>query len=51
MDPLAERVIKRALCFVMADVVGTVEVLDGGEALTDLWELPPESGIQVRSES
>lgn len=49
MDPLAERVIKRAICFVLADVVGTVEIRSGGEALTDLGEFPPESGIHVRA--
>ncbi|GAB3281308.1 aromatase/cyclase [Actinocorallia lasiicapitis] len=51
MDPLAERVIKRAICFVLADAVGTVEVLAGGEALTDLGELPAGSGIRIRDAS
>jgi ribosome-associated toxin RatA of RatAB toxin-antitoxin module len=49
MDPLAERVIKRAICIVLADVVGSVEIRGGGEALTDLGEFPPESGIHVRT--
>lgn len=48
MDPLAERVIKRAICAVLAGVVGTVTVLEGGQALTDLGELPADSGIRVR---
>ena len=47
MDPLAERVIKRAICAVLAGVVGEVTVLDGGSALTDLDELSPESGIHI----
>lgn len=47
MDPLAERVIKRAICAVLADVVGTVTVLEGGGALTDLGELPDSSGIRI----
>jgi ribosome-associated toxin RatA of RatAB toxin-antitoxin module len=47
MDPLAERVIKRAICAVLADVVGTVDVSEGGDALTDLGELPPASGIRI----
>lgn len=47
MDPLAERVIKRAICAVLADVAGTVEVTEGGAALTDLGELPAASGIRV----
>lgn len=36
MDPLAERVIKRSACSVLASLFGGVTVLDGGEALTDL---------------
>lgn len=47
MDPLAERVIKRAICAVLADVVGQVTVLEGGAALTDLGELPDSSGIRI----
>lgn len=47
MDPLAERVIKRAICAVLADVVGQVTVLEGGAALTDLGELPDGSGIHI----
>jgi ribosome-associated toxin RatA of RatAB toxin-antitoxin module len=47
MDPLAERVIKRAICAVLADVLGEVTVLEGGRALTDLDELPSESGIHI----
>lgn len=47
MDPLAERVIKRAICAVLADVVGEVAVLEGGAALTDLGELPDGSGIRI----
>jgi ribosome-associated toxin RatA of RatAB toxin-antitoxin module len=47
MDPLAERVIKRAVCAVLADIAGTVEVTAGGSALTDLGDLPAESGIRI----
>lgn len=47
MDPLAERVIKRVICAVLADVVGNVTVLEGGAALTDLGELPDSSGIRI----
>jgi ribosome-associated toxin RatA of RatAB toxin-antitoxin module len=47
MDPLAERVIKRAICAVLADIVGEVTVLEGGAALTDLGELPDDSGIRI----
>ncbi|HET8658561.1 MAG TPA: SRPBCC family protein [Micromonosporaceae bacterium] len=47
MDPLAERVIKRAICAVLAGVVGAVTVVEGGEALTDLGEPPPMSGIRI----
>lgn len=47
MDPLAERVIKRAICTVLADIVGEVTVLEGGAALTDLGELPAIAGIRV----
>lgn len=47
MDPLAERVIKRAICAVLADIVGEVAVLEGGAALTDLGELPDSSGIRI----
>jgi ribosome-associated toxin RatA of RatAB toxin-antitoxin module len=47
MDPLAERVIKRSVCAVLADVAGTVEVTAGGAALTDLGELPAGSGIRI----
>lgn len=47
MDPLAERVIKRVICAVLAGVVGEVTVLEGGAALTDLGELPDTSGIRI----
>ena len=47
MDPLAERVIKRAVCAVLADVAGRVDVTEGGAALTDLGELPADSGIRI----
>jgi ribosome-associated toxin RatA of RatAB toxin-antitoxin module len=47
MDPLAERVIKRAICSVLAEVTGEVTVLEGGAALTDLGELPAASGIRI----
>lgn len=47
MDPLAERVIKRAVCSVLVDIVGEVTILEGGAALTDLGELPDSSGICI----
>ena len=47
MDPLAERVIKRAICAVLVDIVGEVTVLDGGSALTDLDQPSPDSGIHI----
>ncbi len=36
MDPIAERVIKRVVCEVLAALFGPTSVLEGGEALTDL---------------
>jgi ribosome-associated toxin RatA of RatAB toxin-antitoxin module len=36
MDPIAERVIKRVVCDVLAALFGPITVLEGGEALTDL---------------
>jgi ribosome-associated toxin RatA of RatAB toxin-antitoxin module len=36
MDPIAERVIKRVICAVLAGLFGAIAVLDGGAALTDL---------------
>lgn len=36
MDPIAERVIKRVVCDVLAGLFSATTVLDGGEALTDL---------------
>ncbi|MCA1654953.1 MAG: SRPBCC family protein [Pseudonocardiaceae bacterium] len=36
MDPIAERVIKRVVCAVLAGLFGDVAVLAGGEALADL---------------
>ncbi len=36
MDPIAERVIKRVVCDVLAALFGHITVLEGGEALTDL---------------
>lgn len=47
MDPIAERVIKRAICAVLAEVTGEVTVVEGGAALTDLGELPAASGIRI----
>jgi ribosome-associated toxin RatA of RatAB toxin-antitoxin module len=35
MDPIAERVIKRVVCDVLAALFGATSVLDGGEALAD----------------
>jgi ribosome-associated toxin RatA of RatAB toxin-antitoxin module len=36
MDPIAERVIKRAVCSVLSGLFGEIRVLEGAEALTDL---------------
>lgn len=36
MDPIAERVIKRAVCAVLTGLFVDIEVLEGAEALTDL---------------
>ena len=36
MDPIAERVIKRVVCEVLASLFGRTTILSGGEALTDL---------------
>lgn len=47
MDPIAERVIKRAICAVLAEITGEVTVVEGGAALTDLGELPHASGIRI----
>lgn len=42
MDPIAERVIKRIVCEVLAALFGRTTILEGGEALTDLAGLTPE---------
>ncbi|MEU9622771.1 MULTISPECIES: SRPBCC family protein [unclassified Streptomyces] len=42
MDPIAERVIKRAICSVLEGLFGSITVLEGGEALTDLPGSGPE---------
>jgi ribosome-associated toxin RatA of RatAB toxin-antitoxin module len=36
MDPIAERVIKRAICSVLSGLFGDIQVLEGAEALNDL---------------
>lgn len=36
VDPIAERVIKRVVCSVLAALFGEITVLEGGGALTDL---------------
>ena len=36
MDPIAERVIKRAVCAVLSGLFVDIDVLEGAEALTDL---------------
>lgn len=41
MDPIAERVIKRACCEILGGLFGDVRVLEGAEALTDLGPLLP----------
>jgi ribosome-associated toxin RatA of RatAB toxin-antitoxin module len=47
MDPLAERVIKRAICAVLVDITGELTVIEGGEALTDLGGTTPSPGVTV----
>jgi ribosome-associated toxin RatA of RatAB toxin-antitoxin module len=41
MDPIAERVIKRVVCEVLACTLGNVRVVEGAEALRDLGEPLP----------
>lgn len=45
MDPIAERIIKRTICVVLAKIFGDVSVLKGGEALSDLGETPQLPGL------
>jgi ribosome-associated toxin RatA of RatAB toxin-antitoxin module len=41
MDPIAERVITRAVCAVLSGLFADIRVLEGAEALTDLaWPIP-----------
>jgi ribosome-associated toxin RatA of RatAB toxin-antitoxin module len=41
MDPIAERVITRAVCTVLSGLFGEISVLEGAGALTDLaWPVP-----------
>jgi ribosome-associated toxin RatA of RatAB toxin-antitoxin module len=40
MDPIAERVIKRVICSVLAALFGEITVVEGGRALTDLADQP-----------
>lgn len=39
MDPIAERVITRVICSVLAELFGEITILAGGQALTDLAAL------------
>ena len=41
MDPIAERVITRAVCAVLSGLFADIRVLEGAEALTDLVGLIP----------
>jgi ribosome-associated toxin RatA of RatAB toxin-antitoxin module len=45
MDPIAERVMKRAVCFVLVALFGEVSIVEGGEALSDLGGVPDIPGI------
>lgn len=45
MDPIAERVMKRAVCFVLAALFDDVSIVEGGEALSDLGDGPGIPGI------
>jgi ribosome-associated toxin RatA of RatAB toxin-antitoxin module len=45
MDPIAERVMKRAVCRVLVALFGDISVLEGGAALTDLGGPPNIPGI------
>ncbi|MGW1653181.1 type II toxin-antitoxin system RatA family toxin [Streptomyces atratus] len=47
MDPIAERVIKRAICSVLEGLFGSITVLEGGEALTDLPGPSPEAAPSI----
>ncbi|WP_436498542.1 type II toxin-antitoxin system RatA family toxin [Actinokineospora sp. HUAS TT18] len=44
MDPIAERVIKRAAVQVLGGLFGPIDVLEGAEALTDLDTVPALPG-------
>lgn len=44
MDPIAERVIKRVICSVLAALFGEITVVEGGGALTDLAGANPLPG-------
>jgi ribosome-associated toxin RatA of RatAB toxin-antitoxin module len=43
MDPIAERVIKRTICSVLAELFGGISVIEGGAALADLAEPAPSA--------
>lgn len=45
MDPIAERVIKRAVCAVLTGLFGEISIIEGGEALTDLGDLSSLPGL------
>ncbi|MFF0630160.1 type II toxin-antitoxin system RatA family toxin [Streptomyces sp. NPDC004296] len=47
MDPIAERVIKRAICSVLTGLFTRISVREGGEALRDLADPPPRPASQL----
>lgn len=51
MDPIAERVIKRAVCEIFSGLFGDVRVLEGAEALTDLGALLPAPQPAIKGAS
>jgi ribosome-associated toxin RatA of RatAB toxin-antitoxin module len=48
MDPIAERVIKRAIRSVLGELFGDISVLEGGEALVDLIGPVSHSGAVIK---
>jgi ribosome-associated toxin RatA of RatAB toxin-antitoxin module len=51
MDPIAERVMKRAVCFVLVALFGAASIVEGGEALSDLGGGPGIPGITSMGKS
>jgi ribosome-associated toxin RatA of RatAB toxin-antitoxin module len=47
MDPIAERVIKRAVCAVLGGLFGEITISRGGAALSDLGDLADLPGLTM----